>query len=387
MRALAATVFALSVGAAVTCGAAAAAILCEGDDCAATQMGDDTFVAGGEVRIDAHLPGDALIAGGAVTLRGAIEGDVAIAGGTLEVSSTISEDLYAAGGEIELDGSVGGNARLAGGQVTFGRDSRIDGGVSIGAGEADFEGVITGYLQGGAGEMRINGTVEGDVDVGAGELIVGPQARIGGRLRYQSPEEARIDPAAEISGGVERTTEERGWRNGDFGLVGPAARTARFAWLAGTALLGVLVILAAPSFSARSARLAATEIGLVAITGFAFLVAIPVAAVLMMITVLGIPLGIALALGYLVAMLLGWLFAIIAIGDRGLAKFASDAAGRPGARILAFLAAFIVVALLAQLPWIGGLVTLAVVVIGTGAFVLSIWRSRRADEMPPVAAV
>ena len=40
------------------------------------------------------------------------------------------------------------------------------------------------------------------------------------------------------------------------------------------------------------------------------------------------------------------------------------------------------VALLGRLPWVGGLVSLAVLVIGTGAFVLALWRSRRAVTAP-----
>jgi cytoskeletal protein CcmA (bactofilin family) len=355
-----------------------AAVTCQGEDCVATQMGDDTFVAGGEVRIDTELPGDALIAGGSLIVRGSIDGDVAAAGGRVEVSSTIDQDLYAAGGEVEVDGTIRGSARLAGGQVLLGPSSHVGKGVSLGAGRAVLEGSIGGYLQGGAGELTINGTIEGDVDVGTGELVIGPQARIAGQLRYRSPEEAQIDPAAEITGGIDYVMADDDWIHYGPESVRPIARVARSIWLAGAALLGVLAMLAAPAFTARSGRLARTELGLVTVVGFAFLVTVPAAAVMTMITVIGIPLGIALLLGYTVAIFLGWLFAVVALGDGALGRFKPDGLARPGPRIVAFLLAFVVVVLLGRLPWVGGLVSLAVLVIGTGAFVLALWRSRRA---------
>ncbi|HSN71202.1 MAG TPA: polymer-forming cytoskeletal protein [Steroidobacteraceae bacterium] len=371
-----ATLTALALGVAGL-SAASGAVICQGEDCVATQMGEDTFVAGGEVRIDAHLPGDALIAGGSVVVRGAIEGDVAAAGGEVEISSAIGQDLYAAGGEVELDGAVAGNARLAGGQVELGSQSRIGGGLSIGAGRAVLEGAIDGYVQGGAGELVINGRIDGDVDVGTEDLTLGPDARIGGQLRYRSSEEARIDPAAQVAGGIERLPADDDWFSYTPESVAPVARAAGIVWTVGAALLGVLILLAAPRFTDRTTALARTELGLVTVVGFAFIVAVPFAAVLLMITVLGIPLGIAVLLGYAVALFLGWLFAVIAAGDRLLDALGRGGTDRSGPRVLAFLGALIALALLGQLPWIGGLIRLAVVVIGTGAFVLALWRGRR----------
>jgi len=360
---------------AVWSAAAHGEVRCQGEGCVASQLGDDTFVAGGEIRIDDELPGDVLAAGGRVELAGSIGGDAVVAGGGIEIASAVADDVYAAGGRVELSGPVGGSARLGGGEIVIERGARIEGGVSLGGGHALIEGFVGRYLQGGAGKFRLNGSVDGDVDVGAGELEIGPEARIEGRLRYRSEHEARIDPAARIAGGVERVEFTRDWQSRVTQVARPFAWFMSALWLLGSALLGILLLIAWPAFTARAARAARSQSLQSAMLGFAFVVAVPVLVVLLFVTVIGIPLGIATLLGYLITLIIGWLLTAIALGDLAVERLAPARSERLGSRVLAFLLAFVLITLALKIPWLGSILRLVVLVLGTGALVLALYRS------------
>jgi len=360
---------------AVWSAAAQGEVSCQGEGCVASQLGEDTFVAGGEIRIADALPGDVLAAGGRVELAGSVDGDAVVAGGSVEISSAIADDVYAAGGRVELSGPVGGSARLGGGEIVIQRGSRIEGGVSLGGGHVLVEGFVGDYLQGGAGKLRLNGTVDGAVDVGAGELEIGPDTRIEGRLRYRSEHEARIDPAARIAGGVERVEFTRDWQSRVTQVARPFAWFMSALWLAGTALLGILLLVAWPTFTARAARTARSRSLQSAMLGFAFVVAVPVLVLLLFVTVIGIPLGIATLLGYLITLIIGWLLTAIAVGDLAVERIAPARRDLLGSRVPAFLLAFALITLALKIPWLGSILRLVVLVIGTGALVLALYRS------------
>jgi hypothetical protein len=99
---------------------------------------------------------------------------------------------------------------------------------------------------------------------------------------------------------------------------------------------------------------------------------VPMLAVLLMLTIIGLPLGLIVLFAYPILIVLGYVVGLIAVGDIGLQRAQRD---KPlqvtdrGPRILAALAAIVVVALLGRVPVLGGLVTLAVLLLGMGALV------------------
>jgi cytoskeletal protein CcmA (bactofilin family) len=128
--------------------------------------GNEVLAAGGTVLLLGKVGGDARVAGGNVTIDNEIGGEAVIAGGRIRLlpKSTVKSDLFAAAGDIRVDGTLEGNARIIGRHVT------------------------------------INGVVNKDAYVKAQRLVIGKNALISGDLRYESPEEAQIEPGAMIKG-------------------------------------------------------------------------------------------------------------------------------------------------------------------------------------------
>jgi hypothetical protein len=353
------------------------------------RIGDDFFAAGDTLSLTEAVAGDAFLAAGDVYTAGEVGGDLAAAGGDLSIGGRIGGDVYAAGGNVRLDAIVDGGARVAGGDVTVGPATVIAGGTSLTGGKVDFDGEARGYLQASGGRVRIGGVVKGDVEVRADDLRIAPGTRIDGKLVYRGPSPPEIPADARIAGGVEHreAAHRRVWERAEDEVRTVAGWAARIALFAGVFLAGALYLGLFPRFAARAADSIRTaplpSLGL----GFALLFCVPVLGVILLLTIVGIPLALLLVPLYLLLMLLGWLNAGAFVGQRAFAALGRAGPQEPPVvRYLALLAGLVVLWLLRQLPYVGGLVGFLALLLGIGALAVELWRLR-SRPTPDAAAI
>lgn len=346
------------------------------DDSVEHSLGADRFAAGRAVSLDAAIGGDAFAAGGRVTVDAPVGGDAFLAGGQVEVRGPVDKGLYAAGGVVVASGSVRHNARLAGGTVEVTPGARFGGGLSMAGRTLSFAGHTDGYLQMAGRDVTVSGTVGGDAEISAARIEIGPGARIAGKLRYRSDREPLLAAGAEVAGGLERLPgayRAWSWRDGAHHALRGVGRGL---WFSGTFVLGVLLLLLAPGYLAATSRVGRVEWPLCLGVGFSVLIGVPVAAVLLFITLIGIPVGLlALAL-YAVVLLLGHVVAAVALGDYALGRWAPARAGAPGWRVLGLLGALVALGLVRYVPLVGGLVAMLVFLAGVGALCLQAARPK-----------
>ncbi len=350
------------------------------DDSVEHSVGSDYFAAGRAVSLGGTVAGDVFAAGGRVTVDGPVAGDAFLAGAHVDVRGPIDKGLYAAGGSVVASGSVRQNARLVGGSVEVTPGARFGGALSMAGESLSFAGTADSYLQMAGRNATVSGTVGGDAEISASRIEIGPGAHIAGRLRYRSDREPVVAAGAEIGGGLERLPgSPRAW-SWDEGAHHALRGVGRGLWFGGSFVLGALLLLLAPGFLASTSRQASAEWPLCLGVGFGVLVAVPVAAVLLLITLIGIPLGLLAIALYAVVLLLGHVVAAVAVGDYALGRWLPVRAGAVGWRVLAFLGALIALWLVRHVPLVGGLVALLVFVTGVG--VLSL---RAVRPAPPAA--
>ena len=203
-------------------------------------VSEDLYLAGGTVEVRANVQGDVIAAGGKIIIAQLVTGDVLAVGGDVTVTADVMDDVRVIGGSVALGGNIDGDAIAAGGTVRLRPDATVGGRAWLAGGEVDVAGRISTHLKAGGGKITISGSIDGDVELMAGEIDVLPTARIAGTLTYRSRQEARIDPAAQITGGITRLPiEERS-------VAGAIA--ARLLFIAATGVLGVVLILTFPRF-------------------------------------------------------------------------------------------------------------------------------------------
>ena len=352
----------------------------------AVMIDEDYFSSSASAELDKRIEGDAFLAGGRVALRGPVKGDVIVAGGDINVGDTVGQDLYAAGGSVALSSQVAGNARIAGGQVTISHRGGIAGKATIAAASVQMTGRVGRYLAVYAESARIEGEVGGDLRIVARSVEIGPEAKIGGRLIYRSPQLAKINPTAVIAGGV--THLEMDWPRDRLDSVARVAMWVSLVLLVLSLLLvGAIMLLAFPVFSADAAQTVRSDpwksLGL----GFSLLLCLPAAAVLFMITVIGIPLGMALLLFYPVMLLLGYITGALFLGDRVTAWLAKrrGLVPKPGWRYLALAASLFALLIAYEIPYVGWVLDFLLLLFGVGAFWICAFRryACKGSPQPP----
>jgi cytoskeletal protein CcmA (bactofilin family) len=347
------------------------------------RIGADTFVFGGSVRIDQPVLGDLIAAGGNVDVDAPVAGDAMLAGGNLRITAKVEQSVLAGGGRLILDAPIGRNLRVGGGQVEIGPMAAIGGNLTVGGGQVTLRGPVKGNVTVGGGRLLIDGVVEGDVECYAGSLSLGPNARLGGKLRYRSGEALVRDPAATVAGTVEhlptpgRHVDAPAQRDSSWGDHSERAGPS-WVWTAGLMAIAALLVAVLPVTSMRVADGLRTRLGWSLLWGFIALVCIPVAALILLVTIIGIPVALLALLVYLALLLVGYVGSAIGLGQWALARLRADAAQRTGWRIGAAMAAVFVLALLGHLPYIGGLVAVLAVAAGIGAIGLLLSPGRSA---------
>ena len=116
--------------------------------------------------------------------------------------------------------------------------------------------------------------------------------------------------------------------------------------------------------------------------GFIVVFAYVLGAVMLCITIIGIPLGFAALLGYGLLLMLGYLTAALAVGDLALARTRPADAASIGWRILFLLLALIALALVRLVPWVGDIVVFLLFLAGLGAIALRSLRGYRGETAP-----
>ena len=325
----------------------------------------NVYIVAPEMHFDATAPQDVYIATVSGNVHGSVSGSLNLLAGRTSVHARVGGSVHVAAGNVTIHSDVGGDLIVAGGNVTVASGATISGDLVITGGTVDLEGTITGSVYGSALNVRLNGEVQGDMHVQASRLAVEDDARIRGDLRYQSPVDANIENETGISGVIDRTNASP-WAGVGDGALRPFGSLLKLTWslLAGAALVAI-----APRLASRVAHHARPFLQPAGI-GVVSLILIPVIAMLLIGTIIGIPIGLILLVLLPIVLYMSQVFVGITIGGMILPRSWKD--GSRGALLLAMTIGVILVAGVRMLPvpFLGPIVTAIVTFWGVGSVVL-----------------
>lgn len=301
--------------------------------------------------------------------------DVYLIGGNVSPQTDVRGSLYAAGGIVSIAGHVAGHATAIGRNVTLTPGATVGNGAWIAGGTVAIGGSITGNVRLYARHIVILGTIDGNLRLVAQRIDILPGARVRGNLSYLSSERIHIDPAATVSGTITRTG---GWLRSLqrwFAVPLPAAFHLDPLLFAGFFIVGALLALIFPRFTRNASSVLARHPWASIAFGFAIFVVTPPFIFMLLITIIGIPLAFLLMMLYSAVMLIGFLIALLALGDRIGSVFRATPPGFPLRMLWFAVALFLIMALRTALPAPGHIIALIVLLAGVGAFVLRLLRS------------
>lgn len=329
---------------------------------------EDLYAAGSTVEIAGTVTRDLVVAAGELTISGAgrVDGNVNAMVGQADIRGDVGRTLRVAGGDVRISGVIGGDVVVAGGNVEIESGASVRGDVVVAGGNVDIEGEIGGDVRGAAGSIVIDAPVTGDVRLNSDDIELGDEARVGGRLEYTGEDEAEIDAAAVVSGGIDREAPERfGLQDGLLGWLTGVILRVLWLLVAGAVLIVLLPRgCVAVANGVRHRPLPSLLFGLLT------LILTPVLIVILLITVVGLPIALIGLVAYLAALYLSQVFVGLAIGRFILPNRWGDF-GR-GFNLLAMTIGVLILAglRLIPLPYLSEAIAFVVAVIGLGAVAL-----------------
>lgn len=274
----------------LTTSVAGAAIIKTGDQpsiAASERISDDVYLVGGNVNSAGTITGDLIVGGGNVVVSGAVSGDLMVGGGNVTVLGTVGDDLRVGGGTVVLNGRVAGDLVVGGGQVTVAGPG-IGGDVLAGVGTIRIDAPVAGDVTLGGGDIYINAPIQGSVKFTGEKLTLGAGAVITGTLTYSSPKEAVIEPGAVVRGETVYTpTKQKDNGKKAMGIISLIFLGKMLATLACALVIGLIFNRYAREVAENAGSKPLLELG----RGFLALVALPIASIILLVTVIGIPLG------------------------------------------------------------------------------------------------
>ena len=250
------------------------------------------YMAGNTQRIEGTVNGDVYCAGQDVVISGTVNGDVICAGMNIVVNGKVTSNIRAAGSAVTIGAEVGGSITIFGSTVTVESAAVVGRDAVISAETVLMNGGIGRDFVGNGTDVTLNGPIGRDVDGTYSMLTIGKDAVINGTVRYTSYNDAVIN--GKVAGEVKRfdSGKHQGSQAGTSMFMGALIIPG---WVIVTAL-ALLLVLPKKMRTATNITwlqaLIATVIGLFAIIG------LPFVAALLLMSVIAIPLGIALLLAW-----------------------------------------------------------------------------------------
>ncbi len=351
---------------------------------------DDTLVALADtVTIDGIVTGNVITLGRHVEINGEVRGDLICGAQRVLVSGEVDGNVLAFGRAVDLRGPVGQSIHAFGEDIRFEETARAGGDVLAFGSELGIRGIVgrDTLLFGGSADVR--GTIGRHLTSRSGVLTVADSAKIGGDVTAHAKKESQVRIAAGAAVGGAREvklpdktdeTEDKAESSGGAGFVG--AVLWKLFGIATAFVTGLVLFWLWPAvFATRLEK--STDLAKTMGIGFLCLVATPVAAVIVMVTLIGLPLGLLTFLAWIVWLYLASIVVAGLIGGLILRK----PSGTLGHFAITLLAGLVVLALATSIPFLGILVRFLTVLCGLGLLLscaLSSWRgtSMRATSRP-----
>tara|TARA_B100002051_G_scaffold276831_1_gene329852 strand:+ start:7775 stop:8908 length:1134 start_codon:yes stop_codon:yes gene_type:complete len=309
---------------------------------------------------------DLVAAGGQVVINGSVGSHAFLIAGSVDSHGIIGDDLRIVAGEVVIAEPVEGDVMVVGGEVDILSTASIAGDLLVYGGDVTVEAPVAGDVIGTVSDLRIDALVEGDVDVTSGQLTLGDRAAIVGSVTYESSNELIQAFDASVGGETVRT---------DPVFVEPVDST--WSWI----IPSLMILFAALAWFLISKRSLNALINSAlqpspkpVLLGFATFILLPIAAILLFVSIVGSMLGFVLLFGYIVMLFMSGIAMMVVLGKLLQVAFSQNSRVTT---LLTIIIGFVGYAVLSFLPVIGGVVKLILFILALGGITNLILEKRK----------
>ena len=327
----------------------------------------DIFLFGNRVRIEGTVDGDVYAFSQDVSVNGHVTGDVIAFAHTLRIGGKVDGNIRTGLNTLTVTGSVGKNALIFADYADLDSSGKIGGSITAFAESLNVEGQLGRDIFIYTKHLGISGTVGGGIQEKGSTMSISATGKVDGPVRFEGENPPDVSSGAKLASPVQYTKWEHKQRYRDTHYY-----VWRIIWTAAFILFGLVLFQLAPKFAEEtinSAELYGAPIGLGVLVFFA----VPIAAVIACITVVGIPLGI-LAMSFWILMLCTAELVVGTVVGNWILGRAKDTWGLIGRMAIGFVIVRIAYTFISQVHALGILTGLGILIWGMGAISLALYR-------------
>ena len=339
----------------------------------ADEIIDDTLIVFGRTaRIDGVVTGDLIVFARSIEIAGSVHGDVFSFGRNVEIEGEVGGGIAGFGQVIRIGHTVGQSIYGFGQSILSRRDASIGGDFFAFAEDINVGGSVDRNVTAFGNILTVTGEVKRDVTFSGNRTAVHSSASIGGNLDVDLPteENLQLDSTASVAGETIVELWETDQDEEDTLSVWTFVPMAL--WLAAAFVSGMLLLWALPALG----RVPLDDLRSILMSGgvgFLVLIAMPVAAVLLCVTIIGLPAGLVMAAVWALGIYMSKIVVAHFLGNALLRSKLQDT----GSMALPLLVGLVLVLIAVSLPYVGWIINLLLVIIGLGATGLVLFRSAR----------
>ncbi|MFZ5365248.1 MAG: hypothetical protein ACOZBH_03605 [Patescibacteria group bacterium] len=342
---------------------------------------ENFFAAGQNVELAGHFTKDVYVWGNVVNISGKVDGDVIVGGSYVRISGDVAGNVRAAGSNVEIGAKVGKNCTLAGASLMINENASIGWDLLAAGGLVSLNGPVAGDVGIAGGDIRINAPIGGKLNVKVdreGKFTLGKNSSVGKDVNYWWHNDLMKEDGAVVNGNINKILpayEKQSGHKQSSAITGYVGM--KLFSFAALLVIGLLLVALFGKFFQKVIGRNLDKFGVSLGIGFLILIVVPIAFIILMITIIGIPLALVSLAVYVVLLYLAKVFASVSVGTFVLSKLMK---GKKPDRYLAFLIGLVILSLIGLIPLVGGLIWLVFSLAALGAFVHVIWESQKSTK-------
>lgn len=329
----------------------------------------DYFATGGSVEISGTVNGDVYIFAEQITIDGLVNGDLLCCGGSIDISGKIAHNCRILGGQVLISGEIGKNVTVVSGNLQLLSSAFLAGNLVATAGNVDLAANIGSDATILASNLRVSSQINNDLQGYVGQMRITSRAVIGRNLDYRSNNPAWIEAGATIRG---TTTYHPSFVHElvkgtwiQSLLVGSKIIAILMNFIY-TFVIGVILVKIFPK-NLESALYELKKHPLKSFSyGLMLLILLPLASLLMLMTILGIPFALTLIALNIIGFYTAKVYCIFWASNWIFGRFRMKAS-----RLPSFFLGLVIYFCLTPIPVFGTILAFAFMLLGLGAGVLS----------------
>lgn len=329
-------------------------------------LSNDLFRADDSVSVSDDLNGSSFIAGNSVEIDSKVNGMLFSAGNVVNQSGE-SDYLFTAGNIVRVDSQKARDAFIAGSEVNI-KSSLFERDLYVAGAKVTYDSEAGRNVYIGGSDVVISGTVNGNLTIYAENITIEKSAKIIGELKYTEDSKASIDDNAKI-GSIKKI---KGEKAGAVVEVKPTFTTKlmnSIFSLANSLILGLLLMLIFPKLFESISNLKSDTILSNLAFGALTLIVLPIAALILMLTFVGLSAGLLAIAFYVIAICLStiistYYFANIIFKDKISNKY------------LLLLLGLTILYIIKLIPFISILASISLLCVGLGIIINLIFKRK-----------